>query len=222
MVSKKNPAVDSHKKMGLDILPFRLLVRHSSPAERSRLNQSLYESGSLEASRLLHESLRAREEPVRLFAAQALELISARHFAAIEALHAVLKKNPEDAGALTAIADRLMEYAEECVSADTVRRHFYTEAAGHLTKALAKSPDAPELLLRMGRLQFLLGDYESAKPLLEKVPRARAEYSLARWTLAEIALAEGRINDVQAECQALSAFPIPAELREAVRHWSEP
>ncbi len=218
-MTAQTPTLKTHKKMGLDILPYRILVRHWSPKERMRLNQALYDSGHAEASRILHESLGAREEPVRLFAAQALEFISTRRFAAIESLRAALRKTPNDASLRLEIADRLKEYAEEGVFVDSIRHHFFREAAEHLSLALAKSPEAPAFLFRLGELHFLLGENAAAAEPLEKILPDADEYPRARWLLAEIAFKEGRIDAVRAECARLSGFAMPPEIHRAVQHW---
>jgi len=202
-------------------LPFRLQLKDPDPDARKAAAQALFARGGPEAGALLRVCLQDPDERVRLYAAQALEVVSKRHQKLLRSLREALTEAPVDIALRRGIADALMSYAEEGMDAGELRRHAYEEALFHLSAALWKTPQAPDLLLRKGAALVKLRRFAQARETLELLRPADREYPMARFHLAEAALGEGRVDAARAECRRLKDAALPATLKQAVAFWAE-
>lgn len=206
---------------GVSLLSYEVLLEDHDWITRRGVAQALYEGGHPEAARLLRKSLADPDERVRLFAAQALELIAERHQNAISRFRNEIREQPENGRIRIDIARQLWDYAVQCVESKEVRRHIFTEAREHLNAAVQEGETTPATLMLQGKILFRLEEYNAARSALESIKPSEKEYARARFLLAEIWLAEGFPQLTRKECERIKDRPLPPDLRDAVDFWCE-
>lgn len=201
-------------------LAFRLRLKDREPAVRLAVARELFEHGGEEACVLLRQCLTDPDESVRLYAAQALETVAKRYQKLLRSLRASIAEAPDDVYLREEIADALAAYAERCMDAEELRHHIYEEALSHLETGLKKRPGDPALLLKRGAALFKLSRYDEARAALLLVPMEAEEFPLARFRLAETALAQGRPQEARQEAKRLLPLFLPVHMKEAVEFWA--
>lgn len=137
----------------------------------------------------------------------------------IQGLREQVWEEPENVVHRLALSDALCQFAVECLESAEIRRPFLEEAKTHLEMAQHYDPGAPGILLCLGQVHFHCGEHNAARGWLESIKPTDPSYSLARFTLAEIWLAEGCPAQVKMEMERLRNRDLPWALREAVDYW---
>lgn len=205
--------------MNLPSTSYHDLIRDKDWRARQEVARSLYDSDHPEAGALLRQALQDPEERVRLYAAQALELISKRYQQQLDQLRQKLQKGPKDFALRQSLAELLIRYAANFVESSEIQAYYYNEAKEQLQTALAHQPEHPGLLLSLGKLLHLMKQSAEAKAVLDKIGHSRAEYPAARFLLAEMALEEGAMDRVREECQRIKERSLSQEQRAVVDFW---
>jgi len=215
--------IDSEEYVGAVLSLEPLIDTITDPDERVRkgVAQTLSVRESQAAVSLLNKLIGDESEEVRLYAAEALDLIDARYNERINELVQKIKDNPTSVENHESLGRIYSDFALLKENTPVIRNYYLEQALHEFETTIVLGGERTEILFVQAFILQMLGDLERAFSLYEKVISMDPKHREARFQKALIHYQRGEYSQVREECRFLSSLELEEEMKEVVLFWTE-